>query len=815
MNHRRSWRVPVSRAAVALAAGWTLVTPASGADPPVVSRNPLSQRVSAGCTAFLIGGSSDPQAAFLWERDGLDSAGPPVRAFRHVLPMDRGTYRLIARRSEPGGNPPLMETLSAPARIDVLVAPQQPGAVDLDWRDAGIAQTVTSATADVRAIVPLPDGGCLIAGEFSEVGGTPAGNVCRLRSDGTPETAFMAARAGFDKKVRTVVRWGDRLVAGGDFSLFDGLAAPRLAAFFLQGQRDTAFVPPELASNVRALAVQTVGGEERLLVGLSGAPYLRRLERTGAVDVAFDAAVAQTGLNGRVNAIAIQADGRILIGGLFSVVPGQPCPFNRVGRLLATGAVDPSFQSGGTSGTDAEVATVAVQPTGRILLGGRFSAIAGQARFYLGRLLPDGSVDSTFSTTPNDIVSVLLPLPDGSVMMGGDFTRLAGESVRAVARLLPSGARDPAWTPQAFNGSVLALASDAVGKIWAGGAFRQPHECIVRLESQAHPGPPVLLAPPEDRELIEGGTEMLHVAVLAGSDAVFVWKKDGAVRAVTVEGELVLPSAGIADAGLYDCRVESPAGALEVGPFRVAVRPRAPGARPRSHAVTSQSVVIPNQGHAEAAFDLPSLEVDEVHVTVAIQHPDTNDLVLELVAPSGAPVRLFEPDIPVTIRRGRDFHHTVFADGAPRSITEAAAPYIGTFAPAGSTAGLSSLRGSQPAGRWRLVVQDLRLDSSTGTLTFAALDVFSPASPLPAEIWPLLPAGAASNSPRPAAGAIVTHWAAPRATLEAQASDDMAAWQRVSPGEWLSLRVWDDRTARSHFAAPQSRQRFWRLMRLP
>src|SRR6266568_595166 len=111
--------------------------------------------------------------------------------------------------------------------------------------------------------------------------------------------------------------------------------------------------------------------------------------------------------NSTVSAIAIQADGKILVGGDFSTLGGQPR--NRLGRLNQDGTLDPVFNPAPSN----SVAAILVQPDGKIvaagavkcfvlqsdgkiLIGGAFTTLAGQARSYLGRLNSDGSLDTGF-----------------------------------------------------------------------------------------------------------------------------------------------------------------------------------------------------------------------------------------------------------------------------------------------------------------------------------------------------------------------------------------------------------------------------------
>ncbi len=78
--------------------------------------------------------------------------------------------------------------------------------------------------------------------------------------------------------------------------------------------------------------------------------------------------------------VAVQADGKILVGGYFTTLGGQPC--NNIGRLNADGTLDSGFNPG----TDYQVSSLAVQADGKVLVCGQFTTLGGQPRKNLGRL---------------------------------------------------------------------------------------------------------------------------------------------------------------------------------------------------------------------------------------------------------------------------------------------------------------------------------------------------------------------------------------------------------------------------------------------
>src|SRR5207248_2455687 len=89
-------------------------------------------------------------------------------------------------------------------------------------------------------------------------------------------------------------------------------------------------------------------------------------------------------------------------------------------------AAEDSVRPDATSG----VVSVAVQPDGKILVGGNFTTLGGggfgtATRDHIGRLNPDGSLDASFDPGANGSVSSLALQADGRILVGGGFHWLA------------------------------------------------------------------------------------------------------------------------------------------------------------------------------------------------------------------------------------------------------------------------------------------------------------------------------------------------------------------------------------------------------
>ena len=106
---------------------------------------------------------------------------------------------------------------------------------------------------------------------------------------------------------------------------------------------------------------------------------------------------------------------------------------------------DSSFQIG--HGTDGAVNAILVQRDGKILVGGEFTMIAGQTNDYLARLNSDGRLDTTFGSGTDGAVNRLLELPNGRILVAGEFTKLLGIARRSIGVLLTNGLVDTSLDP--------------------------------------------------------------------------------------------------------------------------------------------------------------------------------------------------------------------------------------------------------------------------------------------------------------------------------------------------------------------------------
>ena len=290
-----------------------------------------------------------------------------------------------------------------------------------------------------------------------------------------------------------VLQADQKILVGGVFSMLGGQPRSRIGRLNPDGTLDPTFnpgvsataVPPDMSLEVNALAVQPDG---KMLVGgfftaLAGQPCsdIGRLNSDGTLDTNFHAA----GLGGGgfwpahlyVQSIALQEDGKIVVAGEFNSLGGQPRQC--LGRLNPDGSLDTSF----VPTTGIWTICVALQSDGKILVG-------GQMDNHVCRLNPDGTIDTNFNAVANGDVYALVVQADGKILVGGQFTSLDGQERNCLGRLNADGTLDNGFNPGSdgsVSGGVYAMALQTNGKLLVGGAFTslcgQPRSYIGRLNT--------------------------------------------------------------------------------------------------------------------------------------------------------------------------------------------------------------------------------------------------------------------------------------------------------------------------------------------
>jgi uncharacterized delta-60 repeat protein len=320
-----------------------------------------------------------------------------------------------------------------------------------------------------------PDGKILTISELVTSPYHSSDTLWRLNPDGSLDPSFAAASLGTGVVSCVAVQMDGKVVVSGGFATLAGWPCTNLGRLNPDGSVDTAFcrAAPSPSGAAGPLVVPQADG--KLLLGgpfttLGGQPRncLARLNPDGTLDAAFDAGIAGPAA---VDCVALQADGKMLVYGGFTTLGGQAC--TNFGRLNPDGSLDPGFHPAEAP----TLSSIAVQADGSLLVGGSFWTRFGNARTDLARLNSDGSLDASFDAAfdPDPIwvfvdfgiypyVSSVALEEDGKLLVSGFFDLVGGQPRTNYARLNNTG---PATNDLTFDGSTITWLRGGTGpEVW-------------------------------------------------------------------------------------------------------------------------------------------------------------------------------------------------------------------------------------------------------------------------------------------------------------------------------------------------------------
>ncbi len=414
---------------------------------PVVKVQPSSQTRELGeDVTFTVAVAGTTPLGYQWLKNGIPLADATTTSLSisNVQVADAGRYQVVVTN----------DYGSVTSAVAVLT-------LNISSPD-GFNPNVNG---DVYALAIQTDGKILIGGRFTTVGGQPRTNLARVYADGALDGAFAAAAFG-SAVYSLLIRTNGTIVVGGEFTTLAGHSRTNLGRLNSDGTIDESF---DLSANgpVFSLATQAdgkilVGGWFSTL-GSQSRSFLGRLNIDDSIESSFAPQISPF-----VYSLMVQPDGKILVAGSFFIFAGQIRHY--LGRLHPDGTLDSTFNAGIQGNDDPLVSSLALQPDGKIVLGGVFERVGGQARTNLARVNPNGSLDASFSSAANGPVSSLALQTDGKILVGGNFTTLAGENRTNLGRLHTDGSID-ATISVSTDDSVDSLAVQADGNILAGGKF--------------------------------------------------------------------------------------------------------------------------------------------------------------------------------------------------------------------------------------------------------------------------------------------------------------------------------------------------------
>jgi uncharacterized delta-60 repeat protein len=284
------------------------------------------------------------------------------------------------------------------------------------------------ADGEITSVGVQSDKKILICGNFTKINDALVGSVLRLHPDGTIDNTFSCS---LTKATKLRIQSTGKIIVLDSDGVLERLNA--------NGSTDNTF---QFQNFIYSNAQLAIGANDAIYFANYNVVF--RLTPDGADDATF--ATAEGADVGSVEALTVQSDGKVLVGGYFN-------KFNNVAsksivRLNSNGQVDGSFVIG--VGPDGSVYQIVERANHNLLIAGQFTTFNGQY-VSLVELKPDGSLFRTVATVNINNITSMFDV-DGKITIGGSFRTVNGIKVFGVSRFLSNYTLDQSFLPKiTFN----------------------------------------------------------------------------------------------------------------------------------------------------------------------------------------------------------------------------------------------------------------------------------------------------------------------------------------------------------------------------
>ncbi|WP_299819832.1 T9SS type A sorting domain-containing protein [uncultured Pontibacter sp.] len=381
-----------------------------------------------------------------------------------------------------------------------------PGSNDPSFNTADVTYRAGEGfNGTVYSVIPQPDGKLVMGGEFTSFNGTTTNRVVRLNADGSLDNTFSSG-TGFDGFVHAIALQPDgKILVAGGFSSYKGTFSRKIARLNADGSLDESFdIGYGFFNDILSMVLQPDGkvivGGTFTSINSTARNRIARLNADGSLDTSFNPG---QGFNSNVQAMVLQPDGKVVVGGYFSTFNGVSR--SRIARLNDDGSLDVTFTvgTGFITSQNSFIRALALQPDGKIVAGGAIAQYNGTNRRMIARINADGSLDNSFNAAIksgtsvgfNDYVSSITLQSDGKIMVGGEFTAFYGNSsninINRIARLHTNGSLDTSFNPGTgfshYDDNIYAITILPDSKMIVSGSFWSfndlPRSRIARLNA--------------------------------------------------------------------------------------------------------------------------------------------------------------------------------------------------------------------------------------------------------------------------------------------------------------------------------------------
>jgi uncharacterized delta-60 repeat protein len=340
------------------------------------------------------------------------------------------------------------------------------------------------AFAHISSIAIQSDNKIILAGSFDTFNGAERKNIVRLMPDGSVDSSFDPAMllSTFSGGIEKIVcHQGGIICAGVKFA--GNVVYYEILKLNADGSLDDTFkaAPANVPINVGVVEdpfLEVLGNDKILFsglfnrIGITPRSGLAILQNNGSLDTSYNPLIGGPAI---VKALAIQPDGKSIIGGRFNYVNGTPS--NNIARLNKDGSIDDTFKQNIGIGVDLDVNVIKIQKDGKILLGGSFDTFNNSTGTgNLIRLNPDGGLDNSFTAKVQLRyvgigINVIEILPNGKILAGGVFNFVNNNDINGLVKLNEDGSLDDTFNQQLLSAdqAVSAIAIQSNGNVIVGG----------------------------------------------------------------------------------------------------------------------------------------------------------------------------------------------------------------------------------------------------------------------------------------------------------------------------------------------------------
>jgi uncharacterized delta-60 repeat protein len=344
--------------------------------------------------------------------------------------------------------------------------------------DGSLNTSFSSGTGvtGVTVIKVQIDGKVLVAGSFSTYNGSSVGKLIRLNTNGTLDNSF-ANNGSWPYAIDSIEIQDDQKIVV--------VTNPKVKRLFSDGTVDSAY-SQYFDNYYQGFNAKSILRSDNTLIltvgyftqGVFSSNSFALIKSDGTLDLSFN---PNPGSNDTIRAMVEQSNGNIIAVGDFTTY--GTTSVGRIARVNSSGSFDPTFNSG--SGFDDSVYAIALQTDGKLLVGGAFNTYNGGSYYYFVRLLADGIIDPSFTVNLSEVngyVSKIYIQSDGKIILvsgGWKIVRLNSDGTLDSSFSIGTGPTDYR------DVSDIAIQSD--GKIIAAGNFStyngESHYTVVRLNS--------------------------------------------------------------------------------------------------------------------------------------------------------------------------------------------------------------------------------------------------------------------------------------------------------------------------------------------